>query len=62
MSNITKFQEILSIFNYRTKLGLTSGKYSINNVFEVKIEIRMFEISIRPDFNKFWDQFGVNNF
>ena len=32
-------------FNFRTNLGLTSGKYFIKISFDIKIEIDTFEIS-----------------
>ena len=55
----------MDIFNLGTNLGLTGGKYFINIIFDIEIEIGLFEISIRPNFNKFWallilDQFGLH--
>ena len=32
----------------------TGAKYFIKLIFDYKIEIGIFEISIRPNFNKFW--------
>ena len=34
-----------------TNLDLTGGKYFIKIIFDIKIEIGIFEISIRPSFN-----------
>ena len=34
-------------------MGGTGGKYSVKFIFDIKIEIGIFEISIPPDFNKF---------
>ena len=41
-------------FWFWTYLGLTGGKYLIKIIFDIKIEICIFEISIRPNLNKFW--------
>ena len=49
-----KFQQILSIFNFGANLGLTGAKYFIKIIFDIKIEIGIFEISNEPNFNKFW--------
>ena len=35
-------------------MGLTGGKYFIKIVFDIKIEIGIFEISNVPNLNKFW--------
>ena len=43
----------LSIFSFGTNYGLTDGKYFIKIIFDIKIEIDIFEIPIRPNFNKF---------
>ena len=40
-------------FQFCTNLGGTGGKYSVKFIFDIKIEIGIFEISIQPDFNKF---------
>ena len=40
-------------FSFWNNLGLTGGKYLIKIIFDIKIEIGMFEITIRPNFNKF---------
>ena len=49
-----KFQWILSIFNFGNNLGRNGGKYLIKVVFDIKIEIALFEISNIPNFNKSW--------
>ena len=36
-----------------TNFGRTGGKYLIKIIFDTKIEIRMFEMSIVLNFNKF---------
>ena len=43
----------LSIFSFGTNYGLTDGKYFIKIIFDIKIELDIFEILIRPNFNKF---------
>ena len=48
-----KFQLILSTFNFGTNLSQKSGKYLIKLIFDINIEIEMFEISIVLNFNKF---------
>ena len=35
-------------------MGLTIGKYFIKIIFDIKIEIGIFEVSNVPIFNKFW--------
>ena len=40
-------------FNFGTNLDLTGGKYLVKIIFDTKIEIGIFEISIVPNFNKF---------
>ena len=40
-------------FNFETNIGLTCGKYLIKIIFNIKIEIGIFEISNVPNFNKF---------
>ena len=47
-----KFQLILSSFSLEANLGLASVKYFI---FDTKVEIDTFEISVMPNFNNFWD-------
>ena len=42
----------MSIFNFGTKVTLTGGKYLIKIIFDNKIEIPIFEISKRSNFNK----------
>ena len=32
-----------SIFNFETNLGLTGGKYLIKIIFDIKIEVGIFE-------------------
>ena len=34
-------------------MGLTGGQYLIKIIFDIKIEIDIFEISVRPNFNNF---------
>ena len=42
-------------------MGLTGGKYFIKIIFDIKIEICVFEISNVPSLNKFWTlNFGTN--
>ena len=43
----------MSVFNFGTNLGDTGGKFFIKIIFDIKIEIGILEISIRPNFNKF---------
>ena len=43
----------MSIFNFGSNLGLTGGKYFIRTIFDIKIEMGIFEISVRPNFYKF---------
>ena len=43
----------MSIFNFGTNLELTGGKYFIKVIFDIKIKVSIFEISIRPNFSKF---------
>ena len=50
----TKFQYILSSFNFGTNLGWTGGKDSTKIIFNIKINIRIFEVLHVPNFNKFW--------
>ena len=50
--------EILIVPNFNKLLvllilGRTGGKYFINTIFDIKIQIRIFRISNVPDFNKF---------
>ena len=40
-------------FDLEVSLGLTFGKYFIKTVFDMKKKIDAFEVSIRPNFNKF---------
>ena len=40
-------------FCFGANLGLTSHKYFTKNIFGIKIEIGIFQISIKPNFNKF---------
>ena len=40
-------------FNFGTNLGLTGGKDLIKIIFDIKIEIGIFEISNVQNFNKF---------
>ena len=35
-------------------MGITVGKYLIKIIFDIKIEIGIFDISNVPNFNKFW--------
>ena len=53
ISNMPKFQQILSTFDFGTNLGLTAGKYFLKIIFDIKIKIGIFEISIAPNFSKF---------
>ena len=48
-----KFQQILGIFDFGTNLGLTGDKYLIKIIFDIKIEIGIFEIPNVPNFNNF---------
>ena len=43
---------MLRIFNVGTNLGLTAGNYLIKVIFEIKIEVGIFEIMNVPNFNK----------
>ena len=43
----------MSTFNFETNLGLTGGKHLIKIIFDIKIEIGIFEISNVQNFNKF---------
>ena len=40
-------------------MGLTCGKYSIKIIFDIKMEICIFEISNVPNFNKFGTNLGL---
>ena len=52
-----KFKKILN----KTNLGLTCAKYLTKIIFDMKIEIGIFEISIPPNFNQFeYCNFGIN--
>ena len=42
----------MSIFNFGTNLGVTGGKYLIKIIFDMKIEVEIFEICNMPKFNK----------
>ena len=42
----------MSTFNFETNLGLTGGKHLIKIIFDIKIEIGIFEISNVQNFNK----------
>ena len=44
----------MNIFNFGTNLGLTGGKYLAKVIFDVKIEISVFEISHVQNFKIFW--------
>ena len=44
ISNMPKFQQILSIFDFESNLSLTGGKYFIKIIFDIKINIGIFEI------------------
>ena len=57
-----KFQQILSIFNFGTNFGLTESKYFIKIIFDIKIEVGIFEISKIPNFKKILGtfNFGIN--
>ena len=35
-------------------MDLTGDKYLIKIIFDIKIEIGIFEVSDAPNFNKFW--------
>ena len=52
-----KLKKKLSInsehFQFWTNVGLTGGTYLIKIIFDTKIEIGIFQISIWPSFNKF---------
>ena len=43
----------MSVFNFVTNLSLVGGKELIKIIFDSKIEIKIFEISNIPNFNKF---------
>ena len=45
--------ECLSTFNLGVIFDRTVGKYFIKIIFDIKIKIGLFEISIRQNFNKF---------
>ena len=51
--NVSTFNKFWTLF-LLDQLGPTGGKYLIKFIFDIKIEIGMFEITIRPNFNKFW--------
>ena len=40
--------------HFGANLGLTDGKYFRKFIFEFKVEIGIFEMSIRLNFNNFW--------
>ena len=40
--------------HFGASLGLTDGKYFRKFIFEFKVEIGIFEMSIRLNFNNFW--------
>ena len=40
-------------FDFGSNLGLTVGKYFMKIIFDIKIEVSIFEISNVPNFNKF---------
>ena len=44
---------ILGIFDFGTISALIKGKYFIKIIFDIKIEIGIFETSTVPSFNKF---------
>ena len=46
-------------FWFWTNLGLAGGKYLIKIIFDIKTEMNIFEISMRPNFNKFWAFFTL---
>ena len=41
-------------FDFGTNLGLIGGKYFIKIIFDIKIEIEIFDISNVPNINKSW--------
>ena len=41
-------------FNFGTNLCLTGGKYLIKIIFDIKLEIDIFDISNVPNFKKFF--------
>ena len=43
----------MGTFNVGSNLGLTGGKYFIKIIFDIKIEILIFEILDATNFNKF---------
>ena len=45
--------QILSIFNFGTSMILRAGKYLIKIIFDIKIEMGIFEISNVLNFNNF---------
>ena len=45
---------ISGTFNFGTNVDLIGGQYMIKIIFDIKIEITIFEISIVPNFRKFW--------
>ena len=48
------YHKILSTFNFRTTSDRTGGKYLMKIIFDIKIEIGLFEIWNVLNFNKFW--------
>ena len=40
-------------FNFGTNLSPAGGKYLIKIIFDMKIEIEIFEISLQPNFDNF---------
>ena len=46
--------EFLSYFILGVNLPVTVSKYFIKIIFDIKVEIVIFEISNVPNFNKFW--------
>ena len=47
-------QELLKIINLAVNLPLAAGKYFIKIMFDIEIEIGIFEILNVSNFNKFW--------
>ena len=56
------FNKLWAFFVLGTNLGQRSGKYLMKLIFDIKIEIGIFEISNVPNFDKSWAffYFGTN--
>ena len=46
----------MTTLNFGTDLDLTGSEYLTKIIFDIKINISIFEISNVPNFNKFWQR------